>query len=315
MSYDFTPVSNLIQVAVDTIPLQGASLLLMQNDEIIYGKAFGRYTLHTAIPIASGSKWLSASVIMNLVDKGRISLDDSVSKYIPSFTELKGTITIRQLLSHTSGLPGDLPFLSFPDITLAQCVDMISQVELLYNPGTEFYYGGVSFQVAGRVAEVAGGKLWATLFNESIRRPLHMVNTTYGQTQNPRIAGGATSALMDYGNLLLMHLNNGIFDSNRILSSEIVYQMQCNQTDSVPIAFTPQPNDRRYGLGEWRDIVDAEGNAIQLSSQGEYGFSPWIDLQRNILGVFLVDNQLQNVYGLVAQMQHMIRDIIDSTSN
>lgn len=309
---DVPAVTNAIQSGISRNRLRGAAALIMKDNRVIYERAFGDYTINTVVPIASASKLISASVIMSLVDEGLLSLDAPISKYLPDITGKEGTITLRQLMSHTSGLPGNNRCLANMSITLAECVDQILQVGLQADPGTQFRYGGVSFQIAGRLAEVASGKSWNTLFEEKIKRPLNMVNTTYGNTQNPRIAGGASSTLQDYTNLLQMHLNGGVFNSKRVLSAQSVAEMQRDQTRGVPIASTPQPDNRRYGLGAWRDIVDSKGKAIQLSCQGAFGFSPWIDVQRKLVGVFLVRNRLRNVFGTVEQVQKTIREIVDS---
>lgn len=309
---DVPAVTNAIETGINRNRLRGAAALIMKDNRVIYEKAFGDYTINTVVPIASASKLISASAIMSVVDEGLLSLDAPISKYLPNLNGKEGTITLRQLMSHTSGLPGNNRCLANTSITLAECVDQIFQVGLQADPGTQFRYGGVSFQVAGRLAEIASGKSWNTLFEEKIKGPLNMVNTTYGNTQNPRIAGGASSTLQDYANLLQMHLNGGVFNSKRVLSAKSVTEMQRDQTRGVPIASTPQPDKRRYGLGEWRDIVDSKGKAIQLSCQGAFGFSPWIDVQRNLVGVFLVRNRLRNVFGTVDDVQKTIREVVDS---
>lgn len=305
---DVAPVTNIIEDAVSKNRLRGAAIMLVKNNRVIYKKAFGNYSVDQVVPIASSSKWISASVIMSVVEEGKLSLDDPISKYLPNFTDKKGKITLRQLLSHTSGLPGNHRCLASDSMTLAECVDQISRVNLQSDPGTEFRYGGVSFQVAGRIAEVASRKSWNTLFEEKIKNPLNMTNTSYGQTQNPRIAGGASSTVQDYVNLLQMHLNNGVFNGKQVLSAATVEEMQRDQTGDAPIVFTPQPDNRRYGLGEWRDRVTANGKAVQLSSQGAFGFSPWIDRERNLVGVFSVKDRLRNVAPLVKDMQQVIRE-------
>ncbi len=312
-AYDMQPVTDLVGSGVASLPLDGASLLLAKDGQVIYRQTFGTYSPDTAVPIASGSKWLSATVIMTLVDDGRLGLDDPVSRFLPSFTGDMGQITLRELLSHTSGLPDYHPCLADQSITLADCVEQIAQGGLSVQPGTVFDYSGVGFQVAGRIAEVVAGKPWASLFQERVAGPLGMTGTTYGPSQNPVIAGGVISTLRDYGNLLEMLLDEGAFGSQRILSPASVHEMQRDQTRGVPIVVSVYSDGRRYGLGEWRDVVDAQGNALQLSSQGDTGFSPWIDLQRRLLGVFLVDDSLGDVEALVGKIQQQVRHIVDST--
>lgn len=321
-TYDFSPVTDLIQRYVEGVPLQGASLLIIKDNQVVYEQAFGIYTLDTRVPIASASKWPSASVIMSLIDDGTLSLDDRVSTYLPDFTGEKADITVRQLFSHTSGLPGDdVGCLGIQSITLAQCVDQIARAPLIAPPGTAFAYGGNSMHVAGRVAEVATGESWDELFQERIAGPLGLQSSDYAsrstapgyvRVTNPRIAGGMRSTLGDYGRFVLMHVNNGAFGSNQVLSAAVVAESQKDQTFGAPVVNSPHPTAIGYGLGQWRDAVDAEGHAVQLSSQGAFGFSPWIDKRRNLAAVFLVRNELRNVYGMVSQMQGMIRDIVDS---
>jgi CubicO group peptidase (beta-lactamase class C family) len=108
-SHDFAAITECLKKAVEDAPLDGACLLVVKDGKTIYEQCFGKYKPDTLVSIASASKWLSAATIMTLVDAGKLSLDDSVSKYLPKFTGTKGEITIRQLLSHTSGLPGDHP--------------------------------------------------------------------------------------------------------------------------------------------------------------------------------------------------------------
>ena len=183
---------------------------------------------------------------------------------------------------------------------------------LIAAPGSQFYYGGASMQVAGRVAEVATGQTWQQLFFERIRIPTGMTNAYYNLGPNPRIGGGVNSTLGDYARLLQMHADGGVYGQSQVLSLAAVQEMQEDQTFGVPIAYSPHPFPIRYGLGVWRDITGAAGEAIQLSSQGKFGFSPWLDNQRGYVGVFLVEDDFVNVYGLVLQLQQAIRTELDT---
>ena len=84
---------------------ENAVTLVYKNGKIIYQKSMGDFDARTQAPVASCSKWLTAALVMTFVDEGKLSLDDYVSKYIPEFTSYgKGYITIRQCLSHTTGI-------------------------------------------------------------------------------------------------------------------------------------------------------------------------------------------------------------------
>jgi len=315
--YDFSAVNRLMQESVPKIG--GSAVLIVKDNVVLYQKAFGDFTLDMVVPIASASKWLSAGVIMSLVDEGKLSLDDSVSKYIPAFTGKKGTITVRQLFSHTSGLSRNELVLMNPLITLETAANRIAQMELAAEPGTEFAYGGISMQVAGRIAEIVGGKSWNDLFKERIADPLEMKNTDYsgllGITKNPMIAGGAKSSLNDYGNFLSMIINNGIFHSKRVLSEAAVSEMLKDQTDGATTRFSPYSFFSReritYGIGVWREKVNPQtGDIVAASCQGAFGFSPWVDFEKNLYGVLLVRSLLTNVMPVYVELKQIIGRII-----
>jgi len=169
--YDWKPVVAVIEKGVKDVPLDGASLLVVKNGKVICERYFGSYNEKTVVPIASASKWLTAAAVMSVVDDGKLKLDDPVSKYLPKFKGKKGEITIRQLLSHTSGLPSKYAPSEDRSLTIAEAVDKIAEAELVADPGKEFRYGGVSLQVAGRIAEIASGKKWRELFEGGIAKP------------------------------------------------------------------------------------------------------------------------------------------------
>jgi serine-type D-Ala-D-Ala carboxypeptidase/endopeptidase len=285
--------------------------MLFKDGETIYEHDFGTFGPTTTIPIASSSKWASGAVIMSLVDGGAISLDDTVSKYLPDWTGQESTITIRQLMSHTSGLPADNTCLGDATLSLTQCVDQIRDAGLIAPPGSQFNYGGASMQVAGRIAEVATGQSWAQIFNARIQIPLGMTSSFYWPPSNPQIGGGIISPLGDYAKFLQMILAGGAFGSQQVLTTGAVQEMEKDQTNGAPIFYTPQPDNRRYGIGVWRDVVSDTGQAIQVSSQGKFGMSPWLDRDRRYFGIFFVDDTLADVYLLVAQTQIAVRAVID----
>lgn len=313
--YDWEPLTELVDREVAARSLEGASLLIIVDGRVVYERTFGRYKLDEQVAIASGSKWLSAATIMALVDDGRLALDDPVSRYLPGFDGPKAAITIRQLLSHTSGLVPEPACLGDGGASLAQCVDSIAEEGLIAKPGSLFHYGGGSFQVAGRVAEAVTGKPWSALFAEEIGNPLGMESTNYGATANPVIGGGAVSTLRDYGAFLRMLLNRGYAGTERVLSPAAVREMESIQTGGLPIAVSLHPDGRPYGLGLWLDRTDDRGRALQVSSQGDTGFSPWIDRERNMGGVFLTESGLGNVYNLVAEIQARAREIVDASQH
>lgn len=300
---DFSPVAQVAQGIVDNaLVVNGASVWLETADQSVSESHYlGTFDATTVVPIASATKLLSAVVILSLVDDGMIDLDAPVSSYLPLWSGVSGTMTVRQMFSHTSGLPGGSSHsvLSDSTITLAQAVEQIrTTIVLDAPPGTQFAYGGLSMHVAGRVAEVVSGQSWAQLFNARVATPLGLTDTDYygfGFTVNPRIAGGARSSLADYGTVLRMLRDGGRWNGQTILSAEAVQTMFADQTNGVPIASSPASDGRRYGIGVWRDLVTPAGAPLRISSPGAFGFTPWIDLDLRLSGIFMV----QYLYSLV----------------
>ena len=319
--YDFAPVTAIVEGVVSRVPLNGASLILIKDGRVIYERYFGAYNAETSVFIASASKWLAGATLMTQVDDGKLRLGDPVSKYLPYFTGGDGTMTIGQMFSHTSGLPADSALegpqncLNNRLTTMDACAREIAQLSLIGPPGGQFAYGGSSMQAAGRVCEIVSGKSWEALFQERIAGPLRMSNTTFGANSNPLVAGGARSRLREYAAFLQMILNDGLFEGRRILSAEAVREMQRSLSAGLPVASSPLSSTAvNYGIGEWIDLQDAQGAPIQISSAGAFGFTPWIDRKRNLVGVFMVQNQLQNVYLATQQIQRSVREIVDGCS-
>jgi CubicO group peptidase (beta-lactamase class C family) len=323
-NYDFSEVTAMAQELVDGVPLDGASLMLIKDGNVIYERYFGGYDANTRVPIASASKWLSAATLMTLVDEKKLDLDDPVSKYLPDyFAGEKGAITIRQLFSHTSGLPAitdpngrptDALCLFLPNLTMDSCVQNISKMPLIGPPGAQFGYGENSMQVAGRICEIVSGQPWESLFQERIAIPLEMSGATFcdgGACSNPMVGGGAKSGLRDYANFLRMIIDKGRFNGRRVLSVKSVRVMQRNLTAGMPVYFAPRGlTEVNYGLGEWIDVLDERGRSVEVSSPGLRGFTPWVDKDRDLIGIFMVQTDA-TVYPTVGAIRQKVRNIVD----
>jgi CubicO group peptidase (beta-lactamase class C family) len=255
---------------------------------------------------------------MRLVEKGKLSLEDSISKYIPSAPPDKAKITLRQLFSFTGGFPfQNVCMNNHTTMTLEKCVDIILATPLQIPPGTGFIYSGASMMVGGRLAEVATGKDWNSIFEEEIAKPVGMQNTHY-DAMNPRIPGGVRTNMDDYGRLLTMILNHGVADGHQILKEKTLIEMRTDQSGGVPIkqspnsifaSLDPEMPKTRYGIGEWLDLMDSKGQGIEVSSTGAFGYTPWIDLKYNMAGVLLVESTYQKstpVYLALKKTLHRI---------
>ncbi|MFO1506917.1 MAG: serine hydrolase domain-containing protein [Lysobacterales bacterium] len=324
LDYDFTPVTQEIASLLAEYPtITGAALIVTRDGGTITQQYFGANVPTTMLPIASASKWLSALVIERLVEAGVMSWSDTVGEYIPNAPADKLPVTLGQLFSHTAGFPqADDPCLGDQsNYTLATCAQEILSIPLTYPPGTRFSYTGNGMQVGGWMAEIATGQSWDQIFQEEVATPLGMTRTDYasGSTAppyvtvpNPYIAGGVRSTVVDYGYVVQMVAQHGYWNGTSFLSPAGIAGMQEDQTHGVPIIYSPDPDSYGYGYGEWRDIVDANGNAVQVSSTGKFATSPWVDNDTGVGAVFFTfsqDDQLQpDLDALWANVRAVVTD-------
>jgi CubicO group peptidase (beta-lactamase class C family) len=300
-NYDFSSLENKIQAWIDSGYYKGASIIIVKDNQPIYEKCFGSYGTNTVEFIASAGKWLAAATIAAVVDEGKLNWNDKVKKWLPQFTDVKGEATLAQLLSHTSGYPDYQPKDKPTDIyqTLEESVAHIVDLPADTLPGTLFKYGGLAMNVAGRMAELASGKNWETLFQEKIALPLKMLHTHFTPVDSagghsPMLGGGARSTLQDYGHFLSMICNNGMYNGKRILSPAVIKVMQGDHVGNAfvkPNEFVEHVrNSKRkdiYGLGEWREEVNSNGEATLISSPSWAGAYPWIDKKNHVYAFFL----------------------------
>lgn len=300
-AYDFSGLYHKIKTWVDSGYYNGASIIIVKDNKTIYEAYFGNYDTNTVAYIASAGKWLAAATIAAIVDEKKLSWDDKVIRWLPQFKDAKGQATLRQLLSHTAGFPDYQPKGVRPDNyqTLKESVEHIVDLPADTLPGTKFKYGGLAMQVAGRMAELATGSNWETLFREKIAKPLGMIRTYFTPVDetpghNPMLGGGARTDLQGYANFLSMIINNGVYNGRIILSRDAIKEMQANQLNKAKLnkgeyvhrARNTGRNDI-YGLGEWREELNEKGEAVLISSPSWAGAYPWIDKKNNVYGFFL----------------------------
>jgi CubicO group peptidase (beta-lactamase class C family)/pimeloyl-ACP methyl ester carboxylesterase len=301
-AYNFSRIDRKINGWVDSGYYTGASIIIVKDNNTIHQKYFGNYKPETVAYIASAGKWLAAATIAAVVDDGKLSWDDKVKKWLPEFNDTKGEATLRQLMSHTAGYPDYQPKGALTDNyqTLKESVRHIVVLTADTLPGKKFKYGGLAMQVAGRMAELATGKDWETIFQEKIARPLEMYNTHFTPVDTkqgghaPMLGGGARTDLQSYANFLSMIYNNGIYRGKRILSAKAIKEMQADQVGHAKVNRGEFVENARgslrkdiYGLGEWREDVNMKGEATLISSPSWAGAYPWIDKKNNVYGFFL----------------------------
>jgi CubicO group peptidase (beta-lactamase class C family) len=291
------PVTALLDAEIKGGAIEGGWVALDvyrgADGKLVYSRAFGgggAKDRTTLIAIASASKWVSSTVILSLVAEGKLGLDETTSKWL-GWTGVEGGITLRQLLSFTSGLRDHACSLSALT-TLDACVTKIQQAGAAKTPGAGFYYNGAHMAVAGRIAEKASGKSWSALFAERVVTPLALSSQTayytfpknkLGQT-NPLVAGGIVTSMKDYGAFLTAL--QGVGGTTPLLPAALQVEQHKEQWSAgTTIDSTPHVKPKmHYALGCWRECAkpDATGACdadLIVHSAGAFGTVPWIDLK------------------------------------
>jgi len=328
-------ISGKLQPFVDDGTVAGVVALAADKDKIISLDAVGYEDLAAKSPmrpdslfwIASQSKPITATVLMMLVDEGKVRVDDPVEKYLPEFhgqmviaeqdaghVLLKPPahpITVREVLSHTSGLPFSSPLeqLTLDALPLSVRLKSHAMLPLQFEPGTRYEYSNAGINTAGRIIEVVSGMPYEDFLQQRLFGPLGMKDTTfwpnaeqvarlaksYGPNQDrtglvevpigqlryplddrvnrfPMPAGGLFSTAADLARFCRMILNGGQLDDRRYLSEEAVRQMTSKQT--------PAPLLEEYGFG-W-------GTGASHGHGGAYKTNMSIDARLGLITVFMV---------------------------
>jgi D-alanyl-D-alanine carboxypeptidase len=178
-------IDALVTKTLTETGVPSASIALVRDGKLVLAKAYGKASdrlgnATAAMPyqIASNSKQFTAMALLMLEDEGKLSLDDTVSKWLPGISG-GDKIRLRQLLSHTSGLqdfwPQDYLFDEMKSPTPPQgIVDRWAKKPLDYEPGTRWQYSNTGYVVAGLIAEKASGRPLMTYLTDHIFTPLGM---------------------------------------------------------------------------------------------------------------------------------------------
>ncbi|HEX5595487.1 MAG TPA: serine hydrolase domain-containing protein [Micromonosporaceae bacterium] len=297
-------------------------------------------TPDTVFDLASLTKLFTTTVLLTLVEEGRLSLDEPVARWLPDFdNDDRRQVTLRHLLTHTSGLPALLRlWTAWPD--RESRVRAVLQTPLINRPGTAFEYSCVGFLIAGFLAERVTGRTLGDLVQERICRPLRLSDTGYhpgpghvartaatehqpemgrgllrgsvhdencwslgGATGNAGLFGTAGDVAR-FGELLR---RGGAIDGVRVLQPETVAEMTRNQ---LPATAAP---GFRHGLGV--RIGDAHWMG-RLAAGGAYGHTGFtgtslvVDPDRELVVVLLTNRvHPSREWSDIAALRRAVHDI------
>ena len=367
-------IDTVLKGGIDKGMIPGAVVLVARKGKIAYFKSFGMRDKEKALPMEKDSIFRAYSMTKPLVgvaaaillEEGKLLLSDPVAKYVPAFKDVqvavygkdgagklkrtlvkpKAVMTLHHLLTHTSGLtygwsvpkPFQKEYYGVglkSDWTIAEQCDALARLPLQFHPGEKYMYGR-SFDVMGRVLEVASGIPLDQLLQKRIFEPLGMPDTGFNVKKSnlnrlvymnpktflyidfnkPRIrfggGGDAVSTAMDFARFAQMLLNDGQLDGKRLLGSRTVAYISSdhlgalgNRSDS---GYTPGVG---YGGGfGFYARVDA-GRSPFLGSVGEFykggyaGTCFWIDPKEDLIAVYMM---CAPKYRL--QYRHLIKTLI-----
>src|SRR5271165_5526900 len=333
----FAPLDALLRDAVEKGNAPGAVLLVGHNGAVVYRKAYGNRALEpskepmtpdTVFDTASLTKVLATTTaVMRMVQLGQVKLNDPVAKYIPDFAQNgKSDVTVRQLLTHYSGLRADLDMK--PSVRSSDDAYARANAEKLVNPpGAVFLYSDINFIVLGELVQRVGGMPLNQYAQTYIFGPLGMINTTFNppETWTPRIAptehdertgamlrgvvhdptaramggvaghAGVFSTADDIAKFAQALLNGGA----PVLSPWIVEKMT---TPQQPPNMT---NVRGLGWDIDSPFSSNRGDLLPVGSFGHTGFtgtSLWIDPTTNTY-IILLTNAVHMKYGNVIALR------------
>ena len=264
-SFDTEDVDEYVTKYIEKNGLPGAAIVIVKDGKVLYEQGYGQdsdgkpLNAKSKIGIASGTKPFTAFAVLQLVDQGKIKLDEPIVHYLPELT-LDDTrweqVTVRHLLSHTSGMPN--PTIVAPANTLKEGVDRFYDWKLQSDPGEKYRYSNANYWTLAYLVEQMSGMTFNEYLKENIFLPLGMTDsisavnsgeieklgisrgyvTLYGQAIPWRElekmfsgSGSIFTTASDMGKWLSMHTNEGKNEKGESLLS----------LDLLKESYTPQP--------------------------------------------------------------------------
>ena len=357
-------VTEAIRRHIDAGDVAGVVTLAARRGRIAHFEAQGSMDLEAKTPmakdamfrLASMSKPIAGTAVLMLMEEGRIRLNDPVSRFIPEFRNMKVAvprqggragapaaagaqaaapaydvvsaareITIRDLLTHTSGLvSGGLGASAAPrrepNDTLASYIPKLATVPLDFQPGTLWRYSGqAGIDVLCRIVEIVSGQTFDVFLKQRLFDPLGMKDTTFVLAESqPRVpilyqrgpnglqptqrvtnrtyfsgAGGLVSTAEDYLQFAQMMLNRGEMNGRRFLSPGTVALMTTNHTGDMVNGQFGRP-DRGMGFGLTVQVVQDPVAADLRVSKGSWGWaggtgvSYWVEPEEQMVSIFMI---------------------------
>jgi CubicO group peptidase (beta-lactamase class C family) len=316
-------IDSAMQEMVAKNEIAGAVTMVVTRDKLLHLETTGfadvaaktPMTPETLFWIASMTKPITGTAILMLQDEGKLNVADPVAKYLPEFANLKtpsgkpANLTIRQILTHTSGLGEASGPAAQQAKTLADLVPLWLAAPMQYEPGEKWRYTQSGINAAARIVEVVSGMTFDAFLQKRLFDPLGMKNTTFYPTDEqrahlvtayaknkdtgalepvpprpefgprdrpPQGNGGLYSTAPDYARFCQMLLNGGTLEGRRYLSAAAMKFLATPQTGNLPTGFfqndTYGNRGTNYGWGIATCVLRAPHDGVAaMLSPGTYG--------------------------------------------
>ena len=329
-------LDEYVAKAIKDAEIPGFAIAIVKDGKIIVAKGYGVRELgkpelvneDTIFDTASLTKSFTAAVIASLVDEKKMTWDAPVRRYLPTLEfpdpYLSANITIRDLLSHRTGIHASNGAAFFTGVDRSQLLGLVKNMRVVAPFRTQFIYSNVGYTIAGEAAAVAAGTTWQDLITKRIIVPLGMKRTTSVFSSTPAMgnissghaliyskgvqivtaregmqrdvtgpAGAVQSSARDMATWMIFQLGDGTFEGKRILSAGALAEMHSPQTIILPNeAFRRSRQIGYYGaycMG-WQ-VYDYRGKRMVWHTGAGDGQAAWMALlPESRLGVVILSN-------------------------
>lgn len=324
----------------------GIGIGVVVKDRLVFAKGYGYrdygkkipYTPTTAQPIASNTKLFTAVAAGMLVDEGKLDWDEPVREYVPSIRfyndELTRTVTMRDMLSHRTGITRHDLIWYKSDFTQKQLFERLRYLEPSEPPRTTFLYNNMMYSGAGYAIELLSGMPWESFVRERIFTPLGMTRTTFTiddmlKTPEPGVpyterrdgtelyrvpyysdaigvapAGAINSTIVDMSKWLIALMNNGRVNGHQIIPARVLEQTLAPSIALPNTGLALRGYDEllnsAYGMGRW--TASYRGHLLAFHGGDLPGFHSQISMMpTDSIGVivFVIGNHAAPLYNVV----------------
>ena len=292
-------LDSTVRATLTARQIPGASVAVLQRDTLVHLAGYGVTSLAAPTPvepqtifqIASLTKPFTAMAILLLVDEGKLRLDDTASRYLPQLPSVYSAITIRQLLTHTSGIAPDMRRANVDEMDLAEFWKRLGERPASAAPGTTIQYANAGYTLLSFIVEAVSGMEFGAFLDARIFRPLGMRSSAYRMPQRRDARHALGYDLVEGRNVEAPHVfsgwgNSGIettahdlarfavaIERRELLSAASYEQMFApgRLGTGVPAGFTFGEAGAHYGLGWF--LTTYRGRTLHTHGGAIAGFS------------------------------------------